>query len=77
MDQAIQANAIGLHLPWVGRVTLPPPDHLIWYAAVGTLAAIEMIEPPVALVLAVGKALADNRSHRTLRSMGEAMEEAG
>ncbi len=75
-EEAVQDNVTSLHLPWVGDVSLPPADHLAWYAGVFTLTAIELIDWPVALVLAVGKALADNRSHRTLRSLGEALEEA-
>ncbi|MDQ2728696.1 MAG: hypothetical protein M3Y91_12740 [Actinomycetota bacterium] len=76
-EEAVQENLTALHLPWVGDVSLPPADHLAWYAGVAALTAVELLDWPVALVLAVGKALADNRSHRTLRSLGEALEEAG
>ena len=77
VEEAVQENQTVLHLPGLGDVSLPPIDHLAWYAGVATLTAIELIDWPVAVVLAVGKALADNRSHRTLRSLGEALEEAG
>jgi hypothetical protein len=77
VEEAVQENQTALHLPWVGDLSLPPVDHLVWYAGVATLTAAELIDWPVALVLAAGKALADNRSHRTLRSLGEALEEAG
>lgn len=77
VEEAVQENLTTLHLPWVGDVSLPPVDHLVWYAGVATLTAVELIDWPVALVLAVGKALADNRSHRTLRSLVEVLEEAG
>lgn len=76
-EEAVQDNVTSLHLPWVGDVSLPPADHLAWYVGVVALTAIELIDWPVALALAVGKVLADNRSHRTLRSLGEALEEAG
>ena len=77
VEEAVEENQTALHLPWLGDVSLPPIDHLAWYAGVATLTAIELIDWPVAVLLAVGKALADNRSHRTLRSLGEALEEAG
>jgi hypothetical protein len=44
---------------------------------VAALAALECIEWPVAVVLAVGKALADNQHSRLLVEFGEALEEAG
>jgi hypothetical protein len=64
-------------LPVVGDVQLPPPQHLVWYGAVAALVAIECIEWPVALLLAAGKALADNRHSAMLRQVGEALEDAG
>ncbi|MGC8513633.1 MAG: hypothetical protein ACP5P1_11475 [Acidimicrobiales bacterium] len=70
-------NVTVLRLPIVGKLSFPPLEHLAWYAGVGALTALELIEWPIALVLLVGKALADNQTHRTLRSFGEAMEDAG
>jgi hypothetical protein len=64
-------------LPLVGDVNLPPPQHLVWYAGVVALVAVECIEWPVALLLATGKALADNRHSAVLRELGDALEEAG
>jgi len=61
----------------IGKVTVPPLDHLAWYAGVGALTALELVEWPIAVILVVGKALADNQTHRTLRSLGKAMEDAG
>ncbi|MGI8493096.1 MAG: hypothetical protein ACR2KC_06495 [Acidimicrobiales bacterium] len=55
---------------------LPPPEHLVFYAGIVLLAAVELIEWPVALVIGVGKMLSDNRSHKTLRDLGEALQEA-
>ena len=74
---AIDHNVTTVALPVLGPLQLPPLDHLVWYAGVGVLTAVELLEWPVALVLTVGKLLADNRNHRTLRSLGEALEEAG
>ncbi len=76
-EKAVDGNVTKLSLPLVGRVTLPPVDHMVWYLGVGVLTGAELIEWPVALALAVGKALADNRTHRTVQSFGEALEDAG
>lgn len=64
-------------MPVVGEVTLPPASHLGWYAGVGVLVALEILEWPVAVVLAAGQALADNQHNRVLEDFGEALEEAG
>jgi hypothetical protein len=66
-----------LSLPVVGDVSLPPPEHLVWYAGVAALVALECVEWPVALLLATGKVLADNRHSAALREFGDALEEAG
>jgi uncharacterized membrane protein YjdF len=38
----------------LGTVTVPPPQKLAFYAVLGVLAALEIIEWPVALVVGVG-----------------------
>jgi hypothetical protein len=76
-QRVLNRNRISLRLPAVGTVTLPPAHHLGWYAGVAVLAAVECIEWPVAVILAVGKALADNQHSKVLVEFGEALEEAG
>jgi hypothetical protein len=73
----VDNQGVSLDLPLVGRVNLPPLYHLGWYAGLATLAAIEIIEWPIAALLAVGKALADNHHSRLLMEFGEALEEGG
>lgn len=75
--QVLDHNRITLRLPAIGTVTLPPAHHLGWYAGVAALAAVECIEWPIALILAAGKALADNQHSKVLVQFGEALEEAG
>ena len=70
-------HGLCLSLPVMGDVQLPPPHHLIWYGGVAALVALECIEWPVAVVLATGKMLADNRHSAIAREFGEALEEAG
>jgi hypothetical protein len=47
---------------------------LAFYAGVGVLAAFGLIEWPVALVIAGGHVLADQRVFSWLRELGEAAE---
>ncbi|KUO09834.1 hypothetical protein AQJ58_22565 [Streptomyces sp. DSM 15324] len=58
------------------RVELLPVDQLAFLAGVGVLAALEIVEWPVALVLAIGHQLAHNQHSRVLREFGDALEEA-
>jgi hypothetical protein len=67
-------HRISFSLPVMGDISLPPVHHLVWY---GGVAALECLEWPIAVVLATGKALADNRHSAVLREFGEALEEAG
>jgi hypothetical protein len=73
--QAATHNRVSLRIPSVATLDLPPPQHLGWYAGVITLAAIECIEWPIAVILMAGKALADNHHSKTLMEFGEALEE--
>ncbi|MGA2930818.1 MAG: hypothetical protein ABSE98_01875 [Acidimicrobiales bacterium] len=58
------------------RIETPPVEHLVFYAGVGVLAAIEIIEWPVALLLTAGHLLADLTNRPALQGLGEVMEEA-
>ncbi|MET8142582.1 hypothetical protein ABZU32_19930 [Sphaerisporangium sp. NPDC005288] len=61
-------------LPLIGRVVLPPPDRLAFYAALGLLSAFNIIEWPLALVIGLGHFLAEQRLSRVLRGIGQAAE---
>ncbi|GAA0360472.1 hypothetical protein NE235_21460 [Actinoallomurus spadix] len=65
-----------VELPVLGRVELPPPERLVYYAGLGLLAVLEVVEWPVALVIGTGHLLADQRHRRALHALGEALEEA-
>ena len=75
--EQLHKHDVRLDVPLVGTVTLPPPEQLAFYAGVGTLAVLEIIEWPVALVLAAGHALAHNRHNQIINEFGEALEAAG
>ncbi|MFI7504255.1 hypothetical protein ACIBVL_38415 [Streptomyces sp. NPDC049687] len=74
-ERAVAHNTVALEV-FGTRLELPPPDHLAFLAGVGVLAAVNVLEWPVALVLAVGHQLAHNHHSRVLREFGEALEEA-
>jgi hypothetical protein len=69
-------SGVTVSLPAVGRVHLPPGPHLAFYAGLGLLGALEVVEWPIIVLLGVGKALADNRSHTTLQEFGDSLESA-
>ncbi|MCW2880586.1 MAG: hypothetical protein JWQ95_4686 [Sphaerisporangium sp.] len=63
-------------LPVIGKVVLPPPDRLAFYAALGLLTAFEIIEWPLALVIGLGHFLAEQHFSRALTGVGQAAEAA-
>lgn len=71
-----EAESFAVDLPVLGRVRLPRPEQLAFYGALGVLAAVEIIEWPVALVLAAGHVLIHDEHSRIAQEIGEALEEA-
>lgn len=65
-----------LELPLVGEVTVPPADKIAYYAGVGVLAAVQVIEWPLALVITAGHLLADQHLSGLAAGLGEALESA-
>lgn len=60
---------LALKVPCLGTVRLPPPDQLAYYTAVAALLALEVIEWPVALLVAAGHAVTQQHS-RTREEFG-------
>lgn len=52
-----RAKKFSIQLPGVGKVPVPPPDQLAFFGALGALAAVGLIEWPVALAIGAGQAL--------------------
>ncbi|ODR04910.1 hypothetical protein AWC25_06760 [Mycobacterium sherrisii] len=65
-----------VNLPLVGQTEIPRPEQLAYYGGLAALAALELIDWPVALVIATGHLLASNHHNRLIEEFGEAMEEA-
>jgi hypothetical protein len=55
---------------------LPAQEHLAFYAVLGVMAAVGIMEWPVVLTVAVGHTLVTAQHNKTLQSLGEALEEA-
>ncbi|WP_176561831.1 hypothetical protein [Mycolicibacterium palauense] len=53
-----EARRFSVNLPLVGKVSVPPPNHLAFYGALAVLGVTELIPWPVAVGLGVGHALA-------------------
>ncbi|OBF24399.1 hypothetical protein AWC13_17760 [Mycobacterium kubicae] len=68
-------ETFAVNLPVVGQVTIPRPDQLAYYGGLAALAAFELIDWPVALVIAAGHVMASNHHNKLLEEFGEAMEE--
>ncbi|WP_433567448.1 hypothetical protein ACQP1O_20975 [Nocardia sp. CA-151230] len=76
VDRVLAAQGFAVDLPMIGRVRIPRPEQLAYYGALGALAAAEIIEWPVALVLATGHWLIQDQHNRIAHQIGEALEEA-
>jgi hypothetical protein len=58
------------------RLSAPSKGSLAFYGGLGTMAALEVIEWPVAVLLAAGHAISTNTSNPELREAVEGAEEA-
>jgi hypothetical protein len=75
-EHATSHNSSRIDLPIVGRVDLPPAEQLGFYAGLGVMVAVEVLEWPVAVVLGLGHLLMSQRNNKTLRDFGQALDEA-
>jgi hypothetical protein len=65
-----------VNVPVLGQLEIPRPEQLAYFGGLAALAALELIDWPVALVIGAGHFLAANHHNRLLEELGEAMEEA-
>jgi hypothetical protein len=68
-------ECVALPIPFLGTIELSRPE-LAYVGGIAGLAALGLLEWPIALVIAGGHVLAADRSSRTLRDLGDAMTEA-
>jgi hypothetical protein len=70
------ATSRSVSVPVLGSIEIPPPDRLVFYTALGLLAAFQVIDWPVALIVGIGHVLAEQRHWRTGQDVGEALQTA-
>jgi hypothetical protein len=71
-----EGETFAVNLPVLGQVQVPRPEQLAYYGGLAALAAFELIDWPVAVVIAAGHLLAANHHNRLLEELGEAIEDA-
>jgi hypothetical protein len=76
VDRIREARSVAVDLPIVGRVRIPHPEQVAYFGALGVLAAIEIIDWPIALAIAAGHVLMQNQHNRVAKEVGEALEDA-
>ena len=76
VDRIRGARSLAVDLPIVGRVRIPHPEQVAYFGALGVLAAIEIIDWPIALAIAAGHVLVQNQHNRVAEEVGEALEDA-
>ena len=70
-----EGETFAVNVPVIGQVKVPRPDQLAYFGGLAALAAFELIDWPVALVIAAGHFLASNHHNKVLEELGEVMEE--
>jgi hypothetical protein len=76
VERVREAEGFAMDLPVLGRVRIPHPEQLAYYGALAALAAVEIIDWPIALAIAAGHVLAENQHSRIARELGDALEQA-
>ncbi|WP_156664516.1 hypothetical protein [Mycobacterium sp. 852002-51057_SCH5723018] len=71
-----EAETFVVNVPVVGQLEIPRPEQLAYFGGLVALAAFELIDWPVALVIGAGHFLAASHHNRVLEELGEAMEDA-
>lgn len=72
----VRAFTHRVEVPLLGEVAVPPPDKLAYYAGLGVLAALQVIEWPLALVITAGHLLADQHMSGLAKGVGQALQAA-
>jgi hypothetical protein len=75
VKQIREGESFAVNLPIVGKVDIPRPEQIAYYGGLAALAALEIIDWPVAVVIVAGHVLASNHRSKILEELGEAMEE--
>jgi hypothetical protein len=76
VQQIREGETFVVNVPVLGQLEIPRPEQLAYYGGLAALAALELIDWPVAVVIAAGHLLASNHRNKILEELGDAMEEA-
>jgi hypothetical protein len=74
--EAVRSYERRVRIPLLGEVAVPPPEKIAYYAGLGALALFQIIEWPLAAVIAIGHVLSDQHLSGLARGVGEAMASA-
>lgn len=69
-------RTITINFEGLGSVTLPPSEELAYLGGIGLLAAVGVLEWPLAGILAAGHLLSRSSRNNAFKAFGEALEEA-
>jgi len=62
-------------LPVIGfRIQVPEPQRIAWYAGLGLMAAFELVDWELALVIGIGHLIADNVRSPAVANLAEGVE---
>jgi hypothetical protein len=62
-------------LPLIGlRIDLPRPERLAWYAGLGLMAAFEIVDWELALIIGLGHLIADSAHNKTIAELASGAE---
>ena len=76
VEKVREGETFAVNLPAIGQVEIPRPEQLAYFGGLAALAALELIDWPVALVIAAGHFLAASHHNKVLEELGEAMQDA-
>jgi hypothetical protein len=76
VEKIREGETFVVNVPVLGPMEIPRPEQLAYFGGLAALAALELIDWPVAVVIAAGHFLASSHHNRILEELGEAMEEA-
>lgn len=77
IEKTVQENSVNVQIDGLGTVRLPALDSLAWIGGLATLAAVGLLDWPVAAVLGVGHVLARQHHLRVLEDFGQAIQTVG
>jgi hypothetical protein len=74
--RVVEGGHVHVHLPFVGEIGLPSTEEAVYVGGLATLAALGLLEWPIAILLGIGHHLAMSGHDKGIRAFGEALDEA-